>query len=173
MYLYWRCHTADGHYTDGMSIRTKTSRLLQEFKTFAARGNVIDLAVGVMIGAAFNSIVQSLVNDIIMPPIGLLLGKIDLSSLFIDLTGGGYKTWGEAKIANAPTINYGMFLNHLINFIIVAFVAFLIVKEINHMKNRMGKQTDTSKQCKYCLSTVSKLATRCPQCTSHLTPAGG
>lgn len=111
-------------------------KILQEFKTFAMKGSVVDLAVGVIIGAAFGKITTSLVNDIIMPPIGLLLGKVDFANLFINLSGTSYKTLSEAQAAGAPTINYGVFINTLLHFIIVAFVIFLLIKYINTLKKK-------------------------------------
>lgn len=149
-------------------VKDKSFSLFQEFKTFAARGNVIDLAIGVMIGAAFNSIVQSLVNDIILPPIGLIVGKVDFSNLFIDLSGNDYKTIGEAKIAGTPTINYGVFVNNFINFLIVAFVAFFIVRELNRWKNKERKYEPTTKTCPFCALSIPKAAVRCGHCTSEL-----
>lgn len=144
--------------------------MLREFKEFAMRGNVIDLAVGVIIGAAFSKIVTSFVNDILMPPIGLLLGHIDFSNLFIDLSGNSYATLSEAKEAGAPTINYGVFINNVIDFLIVAFALFLLIRQINRLDNRKKEKKEAvTKECPYCLSTVPVKATRCAHCTSHLT----
>jgi len=142
--------------------------MLKEFKEFAVKGNVIDLAVGIMMGVAFGAIVSSLVNDIIMPPIGLLLGKINFSDLFINLSGTAYASLKAAKDAGAATINYGVFLNAVINFIIVALVVFLLVKQINRMKKEPAPAEPNTKECKYCLSTIPLKATRCPHCTSQL-----
>lgn len=144
--------------------------VLKEFKEFAIRGNVIDLAVGVVIGAAFGKIVNSLVTDIIMPPIGLLLGNVDFSNLFINLSGKPIHSLAEAKAAGAPTINYGLFLNSVIDFMIVAFAIFLIVREINILRrhNQAAPAETNTKGCPYCLSTIPLRATRCPQCTSEL-----
>jgi len=142
--------------------------MLKEFKEFAVKGNVIDLAVGIIMGVAFGAIVSSLVNDIIMPPIGLLLGKINFSDLFINLSGTAYASLKAAKDAGAATINYGVFLNAVINFIIVAFVVFLLVKQINRMKKQPAPAEPNTKECKYCLSTIPLKATRCPHCTSQL-----
>ena len=143
--------------------------MLEEFKKFAMRGNVIDLAVGFIMGGAFGGIVSSLVNDVIMPPIGLVLGKVDFKSLFIDLSGQGYKTLEEAKKASAATINYGAFINTLINFIIVAFVLFLLVKQVNRLTAKPdAPKTPTDKECSYCFSKIPIKATRCPHCTSQL-----
>jgi large conductance mechanosensitive channel len=150
--------------------------MLEEFKKFAMRGNVIDLAVGFIMGGAFSGIVTSLVKDIVMPPIGLILGKVDFSGLFIDLSGTGYPTLAEAQKAGVATINYGLFLNAIINFVIVAFVLFLLIKQMN--KLAAPKPTPppepTTKDCPYCISKIPLNATRCPNCTSQLagsTPA--
>lgn len=145
----------------------------KEFKKFIARGNVIDLAIGVIIGGAFNKIVTSLVNDVIMPPIGLLLGKVDFTNLFIDLTGGGYETLAAAQEAGAPTINYGIFINTLINFIIVAIVIFLLVRQVNRLQRKPEKPPTepTTKTCPHCFTDIPIKATRCPHCTTHLEPA--
>ena len=142
----------------------------KEFKEFIARGNVIDLAIGVIIGGAFGQIVSSLVNDIIMPPIGLLLGNADFSDLFIDLSGEGYESLAAAQEAGAATINYGLFINTVINFIIVAFVIFLIVRQINRMKRKeeAPPAEPTTKECPHCFTTIPIKATRCPNCTTQL-----
>jgi large conductance mechanosensitive channel len=141
----------------------------KEFREFLMRGNVVDLAVGIIIGGAFGAIVTSLVNDIIMPPIGLLLGKINFSDLFINLSGTPYPSVAAAKAAGAPTINYGIFINTLINFLIVALVIFLIVKAVNRMRRPAPKPaTPDTKDCPYCLTTIPAKATRCPDCTSEL-----
>jgi large conductance mechanosensitive channel len=145
--------------------------MLKEFREFAMRGNVVDLAVGIIIGAAFTSIVTSLVNDILMPPIGLLLAGINFKDLFISLNRQPYPSLEAAQAAGAPIIAYGQFINAVINFIIVAFVVFLIVRAINRMKSRQeGAPEDapTTKPCPYCLSTIPLKATRCPSCTSEL-----
>jgi len=140
----------------------------QEFKKFISRGNVIDLAIGIIIGGAFGKIVTSFVNDIILPPIGLVLGKIDFSNLFIDLTGTGYKTLAQAKEAGAPTLNYGVFLSTVIDFLIVAFVIFLIVRQLNKMKKPAPAPAPATKTCPYCATEIPLQATRCPHCTSQL-----
>ena len=147
--------------------------MLKEFKEFVARGNVVDLAVGVIIGAAFGSIVTSLVNDIIMPPIGLLLGGVDFSNLFINLAGQDYSSLADAQKAGAPTINYGVFLNKVINFLIVAFVIFMLVRTINEMKREapVPAAAPTTKDCPFCLSSIPIKATRCPHCTSEVRAA--
>lgn len=141
--------------------------MLKEFKEFIARGNVIDLAIAVIIGAAFGRIVTSLVNDIIMPPIGLATGGVDFKNLFIPLR-GSYATLEEAKKANAPTINYGQFIQYLIEFLIIAFVIFLIVKAINRMNRRPEELPPTLKACPFCYSNIPVQARRCPHCTSEL-----
>lgn len=145
--------------------------MLKEFRDFAMRGNVVDLAVGFIIGAAFGKIVTSLVNDILMPPIGLLLGKVDFSSLFINLSGTHYDSIAAAKAAGAATLNYGVFINTLINFIIVAFAVFLLVRQVNRMTAKFGPPKDqapATKECPYCVSTIALKATRCPHCTATL-----
>jgi large conductance mechanosensitive channel len=144
--------------------------MLKEFKEFIARGNVIDLAVGLIIGAAFGKIVTSLVNDVLMPPIGMVLGKVDFANLFIPLQGNP-KTVAEAKAAGIPTINYGSFINTLIEFLIIAFVIFLLVKAVNRMRRDPEQLPPTVKACTYCFSDIPVQATRCPECTSQLLPA--
>ena len=142
--------------------------MFKEFKEFVMKGNVLDLAIAVIIGVAFGAIVKSLVDDIIMPPIGLLLGNINFADLFINLSGTAYPSLKAAKDAGAATVNYGLFLNTVINFIIIAFVMFLIVRQINRMKKEPAPAAPTTKECKYCLSTIPVKATRCPNCTSQL-----
>ena len=139
----------------------------KEFREFAARGNVIDLAVGVIIGAAFGKIVTSLVDDIIMPPIGMAIGGVDFASMFIALNGVHYASAAAAKAAGAPTINYGVFINTVLQFLIVAFVIFLMVRQINRMKTPapVGPK-DEARDCPYCLSRIPLKATKCPHCTS-------
>jgi large conductance mechanosensitive channel len=147
--------------------------MLKEFKEFAVRGNVLDLAIGVIMGAAFGKIVTSLVEDIIMPPIGLVLGKVDFANLFVSLTGKPYASVAQAKAAGAPTLNYGLFLNTVLSFLIVAFVVFLIVRAVNRMRRGEEKPAAAPvvKECPYCLSSIPIKATRCPQCTSELKAA--
>lgn len=142
--------------------------MIKEFKEFIMRGNVLDLAVAVIIGGAFGSIVTSLVNDVIMPPIGLLLGKVNFANLFIDLSGQNFKNLADAKAAGAATINYGVFLNTIINFVIVGFVIFLVVKAVNKFKKPVVIAAPDKKDCPYCLSSIPIKATRCPNCTSEL-----
>ncbi len=144
--------------------------MLKEFKEFAMRGNMVDMAVGIIIGGAFGTIVKSLVSDVIMPPIGLLLGKVDFSNLFIVLRGrdASYATLAEAQAAGAVTLNYGAFINTIISFIIVAFAVFLVIKNINRLKREEPAPEPTTKECPYCLSAIPLDATRCPFCTSSL-----
>lgn len=141
--------------------------MFKEFKTFIMRGNVLDLAIGVIIGGAFGKIVASLVGDILNPIIGLALGKIDFSNLFVALNGQSYATIADAKKAGAPTINYGLFINTVIEFVIVAFVIFLVVKQVNRlMPAPSPAPTPATKVCPECLSTIPAGAKRCAQCTS-------
>jgi large conductance mechanosensitive channel len=148
------------------------SSLLKEFREFAIRGNVIDLAVGVVIGAAFGKIVTSFVNDLLMPPLGLLLGRVDFSNLFLNLSSQHYATLAEAKQAGAPTLNYGAFINTVIDFAIVAFAVFLLVQQVNRLtRHRDAGPAPTTKPCPYCLTAIPLAATRCPACTSHIEPA--
>ena len=146
--------------------------MLKEFKEFISKGSVMDLAIGVIIGGAFSKIVSSLVDDIIMPPVGLLLGGADISNYFVTLDGGKYATLAEAQEAGAATLNYGVFLNRIIDFLIIAFVLFLIIKSINKAraltKKPEAEAAPTTKVCPYCKSTIDINATRCPNCTSEL-----
>jgi large conductance mechanosensitive channel len=142
--------------------------MLSEFKKFIMRGNVLDLAIGVIIGGAFGKIVASLVADVLMPVIGLALGKVDFSSLFISLNGVAYATLAEAKAAKAPTLNYGVFLNTCIEFLIVAFVIFIIVKQVNRMQKPAPAAAPTTKDCPQCCTAIPLAAKRCPACTSVL-----
>lgn len=142
--------------------------MFKEFKEFAMKGSMVDLAVGIIIGAAFGKIVTSLVNDIIMPPIGLLLGKVDFSNLFINLSDKDYSTLAEAKAAGAATINYGLFLNTVIDFIIVAFVIFLVIRQINRLKRQQEPAAPDTKECQYCFTVIPVKATRCPHCTAEI-----
>lgn len=144
--------------------------MLKEFKEFAMRGNVIDLAVGIIIGAAFGTIVTSLVNDIIMPPIGLALGGMDFKDFFIALNNQTYPSLAAAKAAGAPVIAYGNFLNTVINFLIVAFAIFLLVKQVNRFK-KPAVDAPATKDCQYCASSIPAKAVRCPMCTSDLRAA--
>ena len=151
--------------------------MLKEFREFAVKGNMVDMAVGIIIGGAFGKIVSSLVNDIIMPPIGLLLGKVDFSNLFVDLSGGGYATLAEANEAGAPTLRYGLFGNNVIDFLIVAFALFLVVRWINALRataeaakkeEALAPAAPTTKHCPYCLSEIPIKAVRCAHCTADL-----
>ncbi len=144
--------------------------ILSEFKQFAIKGSVIDLAVGFVVGAAFGKIVTSFTNDILMPPIGLALGAVDFSNLFINLSSTHYPTIAAAKAAGAPTLNVGLFINTIIDFLIIAFAVFLLVKWMNQL---VGEKPGppTTKECPYCLSAIALGATRCPHCTSELKAA--
>jgi large conductance mechanosensitive channel len=150
-------------------IKMEERCMLKEFKKFALRGNMIDLAVGVIIGGAFNALVTSLVNDIIMPILSLLTGKIDFSNLFIALDGNHYDTLAAAQELGVATVNYGTFISGVINFIIMAFVVFLLVKGMNKLADHGKKPAEpTTKKCPYCLSEIDIKATRCPHCTSQM-----
>src|SRR5271168_583570 len=143
--------------------------MFNEFKKFAMRGNVVDLAIGIIIGASFGKIITSLVSDVLMPPIGLILGKVDFSSLFVNISGKSYGSLAEAKAAGAATINYGLFLNTIVDFLIVAFVIFLLVQQINRWNKPAPAPPPTTKDCGYCATAIPLKATRCPNCTSQLT----
>jgi large conductance mechanosensitive channel len=143
--------------------------MFKEFKSFIMRGNVLDLAVAVIIGAAFGPIISSLVNDILMPPIGLLLGKMDFSGLFISLSGTSFPSLSAAKAAGAPTMNYGVFLNTIINFLIVAFVIFLVIRAADKLKRPQPAPAEpATKTCQFCMTQIPIKAVRCPNCTSTL-----
>jgi large conductance mechanosensitive channel len=142
----------------------------QEFKAFIMRGSVVDLAVGIIIGAAFGRIVSSLVTDMLVPPIGLLLGRVDFSNLFLNLSSQPYATLAEAKAAGAATINYGLFLNTVIEFLIVALAVFLLIRLLNRLY-QAPPATPTTKACPYCIAVIPLAASRCPQCTSDLRAA--
>jgi large conductance mechanosensitive channel len=142
--------------------------MLKELREFAMRGNVIDMAVGVVIGAAFGKIIGSLVEDILMPPIGLALGNVDFSNLFVSLSGKDYSSVAAAKAAGAATVNYGIFLNTILNFIIIAFAVFLVIRSFNRTKQPEPAAAATTKECSYCLSAIPLKATRCAHCTSEL-----
>lgn len=147
--------------------------MLKEFRDFIMRGNVLDLAIGIIIGGAFSTIVQSLVNDIIMPPIGFLFGDVDFSDLFIVLGDGEYESLAAAQEAGAATINYGLFITNVISFLLVAFAVFMLVRAFNRARQRFESEPDTpdptTKKCPYCYSEININATRCPNCTSQLT----
>lgn len=145
----------------------------KEFRDFAMKGNIIDLAIGVVIGGAFGKIVTSLVNDIIMPLVGMLMGNVDFSNLFIALGSGDYETIAEAKEAGVVTLNYGIFINNIIDFLIVAFSIFFVIKQLSRLTKRKEEkavetEAPTTKQCRYCYSEIHKDATRCPHCTGVL-----
>lgn len=146
--------------------------MLKEFREFAIKGNMVDLAIGVIIGGAFGGVVTSLVNDVIMPPIGALLGGADFSNLFWVVkegaTAGPYASVAAAAEAGAATLNYGMFINTVINFLIVAWAVFLVVKAMNKMRRAEAEAEPTTKECPYCMSEIALAATRCPNCTSEL-----
>ena len=142
--------------------------MLKDFKDFALKGNVLDMAIGVIIGGAFGKIISSLVSDVLMPPIGLLMGKVDFSSLFINLSGTPQPSLTAAKAAGAPTINYGVFLQATFDFIIIAFVVFVVVKQINRLKKPEPTAAPATKDCPQCLSTIPIKATRCAHCTSNV-----
>ena len=142
--------------------------MLKEFKDFAMKGNVLDMAIGVIIGGAFGKIVSSLVSDVLMPPLGLLMGKVDFSSLFINLSGTPQPSLTAAKAAGAPTINYGVFLQATFDFIIIAFVIFLLVKQVHRLKKPEPTAAPTTKDCPHCLSAIPVKATKCAHCTSNV-----
>ena len=149
--------------------------MLSEFKKFALRGNLVDLATGIVIGAAFTTVVSSFVADILMPPIGLALGRVDFQNLFVNLSGRQFESVAAAKAAGAATLNYGIFINQVINFLIVAFVVFLLIRQINRMNERLyGPATPapvTTRECPFCVSAIPVKARRCPHCTSEIKPA--
>lgn len=146
--------------------------MLKEFREFAMRGNVVDMAVGIIIGAAFGAIVKSLVSDILMPPIGLILGNVDFSNLFLVLKDGSaagpYLSLAEAQKVGAVTINYGLFLNAVISFIIVAFAVFVLIRNINRLRKEAPAVEPVTKECLFCFLSIPLKATRCPHCTSQL-----
>ena len=143
--------------------------MFKEFKEFAVKGNVMDMAVGFILGTAFGKIMTSLVNDILMPPIGMLLGKVDFSKLFINLSGGGHETLDAAKAAGAATVNYGMFINAVIDFLLVALALFLVIRWMNKMRKPVpAPAAPATKECRFCLSVIPEKAVRCPHCTSDL-----
>ena len=143
--------------------------MFKEFKEFVMKGNVLDMAVGIIIGVAFGKIITSFVSDILMPPLGLLLGKMDFSNMFINLSGQSYPTIAAAKAAGAATLNYGIFINTIIDFLIVASAIFLLVRQVNKMKRAPATAAPTTKDCPFCASAIPIPAKRCPHCTSQLT----
>jgi len=142
--------------------------MFKEFKEFALRGNVLDMAVGIIIGAAFGKIVSLLVSDFLMPPLGLLIGDVDFTNLFINLSGQDFASLADAKAAGAATLNIGLFINSVIDFVIVALVLFLIIRQMNRLKRQPVPVTTTTKECQFCRSVVSVKAIRCAYCTSEL-----
>jgi len=145
--------------------------MFKEFKAFAMRGNVLDMAVGIIIGAAFGRIITSFVNDILMPPLGLIIGKVDFSSLFLNISGTSYPTLAAAKAAGAATINYGVFLNTVLDFLIVAFAIFLLVRQVNRWSKPEPAAAPTTRECPYCLTQIPLKATRCAACTAEVKPS--
>jgi len=142
--------------------------MLKEFRDFAMRGNVVDMAVGIIIGGAFGKIVSSFVADVLMPPIGLLLGRMDFSNLYINLSGRAFTSLAEAKVAGAPTINVGLFINTILDFAIVAFALFLVIKQMNKLKKEPAPAAPSTRDCPHCLSAIPLKATRCAHCTADL-----
>jgi len=145
--------------------------MLNEFKAFVMRGNVIDLAVGLVMGSSFGAIVNSLVNDVIMPPIGRVLGRVDFTNLFLTLSGQHYPSLAAAKMAGAPTLNYGVFLNTIVNFLIVAFAMFMVIRQVNRLYPKPAPVAPATKECEFCASPIPRQAKRCPHCTSELRAA--
>ncbi len=145
--------------------------MVGEFRDFAMRGNMLDMAIGIIVGAAFGRVVSSFVSDVLMPPISLFMGKSDFSGRFINLSGHAYATLAEAKAAGAATLNYGLFLNAVFDFLIVAFAVFMLIRQVNRLKGDVKSPAETTKPCPFCCSTVATKATRCPHCTSALTSA--
>ncbi len=140
-----------------------------EFKEFAMKGNVLDMAVGIIIGAAFGGIISSLVKDVIMPPIGMIMGGINFGDLFVALDGKSYASLAAAQAAAAPTINYGLFINAIINFLIVALAIFLLIRQVNALKKKPAPPEPNSKECPFCKESIPKAAVKCSHCTSDLT----
>ena len=143
--------------------------MLKDFRAFLMRGNVVDLAVAVVIGAAFGTIVTSFVKDLLMPPIGLALGGVNFEDLFVTLSGGSYPSLAAAKAAGAPTLNYGIFINTIINFLIIAFAVFLLVRQIDRLRATPAPPSPSTKECSQCAMAIPLRAVRCPHCTSALT----
>lgn len=156
------------HLGSPKALLGKGGGMLGEFRDFAMRGNMLDMAVGIIVGAAFGRVVSSFVGDVLMPPISLFMGKSDMSNKFINLSGHAYTTLTEAKAAGAATLNYGLFFNALLDFLIVAFAVFMLVRQVNRLKRVERLPEATSKACPFCYSNIATKATRCPQCTSAL-----
>ena len=144
--------------------------MLREFKAFLMRGNVVDLAVAVVLGAAFGAIVTSFVNDLLMPPLGLALGRVSFTDLFVTLSGPSYPTLAAAKAAGAPTLNYGVFINTIINFVFVAFAVFLLIRQVNRLKGPPPPPAPATRECPQCATPIPVKARRCPHCTSEVAP---
>jgi large conductance mechanosensitive channel len=151
-------------------VREKEKTMFSEFKQFVMRGNVVDLAIGVVIGAAFGKIVTSFVEDLLMPPIGLAVGSVDFSNLFISLSGKDYPSVAAAKAAGAATLNYGIFINNVLNFLIIAFAIFLLIRQINRLQTPAPETAPAAKDCPHCLSSIPLKATKCAHCTAELKP---
>ncbi len=156
------------HLGSPKALLGKGGGMLGEFRDFALRGNMLDMAVGIIIGAAFGRVVSSLVSDVIMPPIGLLHGHSDFTNHFINLSGTTYATLAQAKAAGAATINYGIFLNSLFDFLIVAFAVFMLIRQVNRLKSAPAPVNPSTKECPYCITAIPLRATKCPNCTSSL-----
>jgi large conductance mechanosensitive channel len=154
--------------SDPRTVILEELTMVKEFKAFIMRGSVVDLAVGFIMGAAFTAIVTSFVNDIVMPPVGMILGKVNFANLYINLSGIDYQSFADAKAAGAATINYGVFLNNVIGFLITAFAIFLLVRAVNRLQAKKAPAAPTTKDCPFCYSAINLNATRCPACTSVL-----
>ncbi len=150
------------------------TKVMDEFREFAVRGNMVDMAVGIIIGGAFGKIVTSFVNDVLMPPIGLLLGRVDFSNLYVSLSGRRYDSLAAAKLDGAATLNYGLFLNNVLDFMIVAAVVFLMVRQLNRLRSRpKAADLPTTRPCPYCLTAIPMGASRCSACTAEVQPQAG
>jgi large conductance mechanosensitive channel len=156
------------HLGSPKALLGKSGGMLGEFREFAMRGSMLDMAVGIIVGAAFGRVVSSFVSDILMPPIGLFSGHSDFSNKFINLSGHAYATLAEAKAAGAATINYGVFFNALSDFLIVAFTVFMLIRQVNRLKSQSAAPDASTRDCPYCFSPVALKATRCPHCTSTM-----
>ncbi len=159
------------HFGNPKALLGRGGGMIGEFREFAMRGNMLDMAVGIIVGAAFGRVVSSFVSDVLMPPISLFTGRADFSGRFINLSGHAYATLAEAKAAGAATLNYGLFLNTIFDFLLVALAVFLLIRQVNRLKETAKPPTETTKSCPYCCSAVAAKATRCPQCTSVLATA--
>jgi large conductance mechanosensitive channel len=159
------------HLGSPKALLGKSGGMLGEFRDFALRGNMLDMAVGIIIGAAFGRVVSSFVSDILMPPIGLFTGHSDFSNKFINLSGNTYATLAEAKAAGAATINYGVFANALFDFLIVAFAVFMLIRQVNRLKREQPAAAPATRECPFCSSAIAIKATRCPHCTSTIAAA--